>query len=79
MARPSYREAVKWLSNFRDSKIDRDTNADLSDVPFVAGQLVTMLVADLWGQSAERVANDVLRYEGTGRDDPVATVRSYGE
>jgi hypothetical protein len=54
MKRASYREAVEWIA-LNDSAGD-------DDPPEILSGLVTVcLIADLFGESTERVARDVIR------------------
>ena len=56
MQRASYRAAIRWIAE-NDSAGDDDAND-----PVVVAELITsVLVADLFGVTAERVGVDVVR------------------
>lgn len=63
MRRPRYRDGVQWIAdNDEGRNVDPET---------VAGQISTLLLADLFGVEPERVAKDVIRIrlrEKTVRD-----------
>lgn len=54
MKRASYREAVAWIA-YNDSPGDDD------DLEAVSGYVTTLLVADLFGVDAAKVARDVMK------------------
>lgn len=56
MRRASYREAVDWIAQ-NDSAGD----CDACEEPVVAAYPTTVLVADIFGLDAQRVARDVVR------------------
>lgn len=53
MKRASYREGVTWIA-LNDEPLDMDPDS-------IAGYISTILLADLFGVEAARVAKDVLR------------------
>lgn len=53
--RPSLQRAVEWIAL-------NDNPADHEDVDAVAGYISTILVADLFGIEAEKVARKVVAY-----------------
>jgi hypothetical protein len=66
MKRPGYREAVRWIA-----ANDEPTDLDAFNV---AGYLTTVLVADLFGVDAERVAGDVVKLREA---DDLPRTRAY--
>ncbi len=53
MRRPRYRDGVQWIA-------DNDEGGNM-DPESVAGQISTLLLADLFGVEPERVAKDVVK------------------
>ncbi len=64
MRRPSYRDGIEWIAG-NDEPTEMDSEAVLS-------QLTVMLLADMFGVEAERVARDVVRLRS--REDVVSDV-----
>ena len=54
MKRASYREAVAWIA--------RNDEGSATDVDVIAAFVSVLLIADLFGTEADRIARDVVRY-----------------
>lgn len=55
MKRASYKHAVRWIAANDDIGSPDCTNADI-----VSGYISTLLVADIFGKDADKVAQDVV-------------------
>ncbi len=67
MKRASYREAVAWIA-----ENDEDASwSETSEIDGISTYISTLLVADLFGVEATRVATDIARYRrkyGIGKE-----------